>query len=235
MKNRLSKIALLSATFTLLFAGCKKEPTASFAYSATDDGVAHFTNTSENGVSYEWDFGDGTKSKTESPTHSYEAPGTYFVSMTAYSKKEKKSDKVSQNIVIPGPAINIWNGPTMTFTKADGADWTLAANQDRITNNVWITRANNRGLFNIADEVDYSDFVSPTKTEWAYGSLFDAEDLTYNSWENLHGSSPNSMIGKDVVLHLTEDDIYLSFKLTSWASGGAGGMGGFSYERSTQP
>ena len=38
---------------------------------------------------------------------------------------------------------------TKTFTKTDYADWTLEGNQDRITDNVWITRQNNRGLYNI--------------------------------------------------------------------------------------
>jgi hypothetical protein len=40
------------------------------------------------------------------------------------------------------------------------------------------------------------------------------------------------MIGKDAVLHLIADDIYLDIKFLSWT---AGGGGGFSYERSTVP
>ncbi len=43
---------------------------------------------------------------------------------------------------------------TTTFTKSNNADWTLEANQDRITDNVWITRANNSGIFNIATETE---------------------------------------------------------------------------------
>ena len=42
----------------------------------------------------------------------------------------------------------IWQGENITFTKADNADWTLEANQDRITDNVWITRQNNRPVYN---------------------------------------------------------------------------------------
>lgn len=44
-----------------------------------------------------------------------------------------------------------WTGPITTFIKANNADWTLEVNQDRITSNVWITRANNQSVFNIAD------------------------------------------------------------------------------------
>jgi len=42
--------------------------------------------------------------------------------------------------------------PPVTFTKENRADCTLPENQDRITDNVWITRDNTRGLINIARE-----------------------------------------------------------------------------------
>ena len=45
---------------------------------------------------------------------------------------------------------NIWDGPMISFSKADGADFNLESNQDRITSNVWITRGNAGQIFNIA-------------------------------------------------------------------------------------
>ena len=39
--------------------------------------------TSGSGVSYAWDFGDGATGTGQSPTHSYAAPGTYTVGVTA--------------------------------------------------------------------------------------------------------------------------------------------------------
>ena len=46
----------------------------------------------------------------------------------------------------------IWTGSTITFSKAAGADITDAANQDRITDNVWITRGNGGGqMHNLVD------------------------------------------------------------------------------------
>ena len=38
-------------------------------------------------------------------------------------------------------AATIWNGPPISFTKTAGSDPNLAANQDRITANFWLTRA----------------------------------------------------------------------------------------------
>ena len=55
-------------------------------------------------------------------------------------------------LVSSAKAQTIWTGAPMTFTKADYADWTNAANQDRITDNVWLTRKDTQGLFNIAQE-----------------------------------------------------------------------------------
>ena len=45
---------------------------------------------------------------------------------------------------------------TVVFTKPDSADWTLEENQDRITDNVWITRKDIQSLFNIAQEAGFS-------------------------------------------------------------------------------
>lgn len=59
--------------------------------------------------------------------------------------------------------------PKKFFIKADSADWNLPGNQDRISDAVWITRANQRGIFNIASETSYSSTTSPADTEWAFG------------------------------------------------------------------
>lgn len=52
-------------------------PTACAPYTAV------FNNKSLGGVSFTWDFGDGTSSASTSPTHLYSTPGTYRVKLTA--------------------------------------------------------------------------------------------------------------------------------------------------------
>jgi PKD repeat protein len=42
-----------------------------------------FTNKSEDAVSYEWDFGDGTTSTEESPVHTYPGKGKYVPTLYA--------------------------------------------------------------------------------------------------------------------------------------------------------
>jgi len=49
-------------------------------------GIASFTNLSTNGISYLWDFGDGTTPSTLSePNHPYVDTGTYTVTLYAYN------------------------------------------------------------------------------------------------------------------------------------------------------
>ncbi|MCC2548969.1 PKD domain-containing protein, partial [Hymenobacter sp. BT175] len=44
---------------------------------------AQFQNSSLNAVQFSWDFGDGTTSSEQNPTHLYQQPGTYAVRLTA--------------------------------------------------------------------------------------------------------------------------------------------------------
>jgi hypothetical protein len=126
-------------------------------------------------------------------------------------------------------AATIWDGPVLSFSKPDGADWTREAYQDRLTPDVWLTRASNRGLFNIARETAYTQASSPVETEWAFGSLADYASLTFTNWEAWNGRRPPDMVGREAVMRLVSEDVYLAIRFTSWGVA----SGGFSYERST--
>ncbi|MGB3469080.1 MAG: PKD domain-containing protein [Cyclobacteriaceae bacterium] len=45
--------------------------------------TVEFTNATEMGVSYEWDFGDGSLSESENPEHTYSESGEYTITLTA--------------------------------------------------------------------------------------------------------------------------------------------------------
>ena len=127
---------------------------------------------------------------------------------------------------------DVWDGPSIEFTKTGFSDWTLAENQDFITSNVIITRANTQGIFNIAQEASYSAFSSPADTEWAFGTTADLGTLSFFDWQTWNGSNPPAMVGQDAVLHLISEDIFIDIRFTAWGIGtGAGGS--FSYIRST--
>ena len=128
-------------------------------------------------------------------------------------------------------SADIWDGPTISFTKEPGADFTQPENQDIITAMVAITRGDSQGIFNIAQEFGYSG-DSPADTEWAYGTTADIESLVFSDWVVWHDFNPPSSLGRDAVLHLISEDIYIDIRFTSWSVGGGSG-GGFSYIRST--
>jgi len=131
----------------------------------------------------------------------------------------------------------VWTGPTIAFIDAAGSDPSQAQNQDRLTDNVWITRASTKGIFNIKSEPSFTHTLSPVGTEWASGITADYATLTYTDWESwtgsIDGGSPNppSTVGQNAVLHLLSGNIYIDIKFISW--GGSGG--GFTYLRSTAP
>jgi hypothetical protein len=133
---------------------------------------------------------------------------------------------------VPGDTTSstIWKGSNKTFSKADGADHTQASNQDRLTSNVSITRANDGGqIFNITKENTATSNSSPAGTAWSIGNINNINSLTFTNFRSAVGK-PKDVVGKNLVMHLIDDNIYLSLKFTSWSQGK---QGGFAYERST--
>jgi hypothetical protein len=125
---------------------------------------------------------------------------------------------------------NIWSGSTVVFSKADGADFTLESNQDRITPNVWITRGNGGQIFNIAKENSADKGDSPAGTLWSKGNINNIDNLTFQPFR-IGAGQPKAVVGTNLVLFLVEDNVYLSVKFTSWSQGQ---KGGFAYERSSK-
>jgi len=135
----------------------------------------------------------------------------------------------------------IWDGPEITFTKANNANYNLQQNQDRITNSVWITRGNTgSSIFNIFSENSYIPGTSPVGTLWAIGSL-NSNNLSFNDFRAFDGNNKNKPpLNQELVLKITNgttntnDDIHVKVFFTSWSQGNNSG-GGFSYRRSTDP
>lgn len=135
----------------------------------------------------------------------------------------------------PVEAATLWTGPRTTVTKAAFADPTLETNQDRITDNVWLTRGDQQGFYNAKVELGYQS-LSPADTEWALGTLADVSTASFTNFQALvlgSGRFP-ALVGQDIILHLISEDIFIDFKITEWGMRAPGG-GAFTYERSTAP
>lgn len=113
-------------------------PTAAFTSSAAAN-VVSFTNTSVNGASYFWEFGDFTSSTAQNPTHTYTALGNYTVCMTV-TGSNGCTDTLCETVSITSVGIadisfdrqaQIYPNPvqdvlSLRFNKpAEGKTWTL--------------------------------------------------------------------------------------------------------------
>ena len=137
----------------------------------------------------------------------------------------------------------VWDGATVTFSKANNADYTSAQHQDRITDDVWLTRTNSGGaLINYSQESSYDRGTSPRGTLWALGSTSDT-NLSFDNFRDFDGTSSGSGSNRPptntaLVLKITNgttsesDDIHIDIMFTYWASSKSGG---FTYTRSTNP
>lgn len=154
------------------------------------------------------------------------------------------SGNVSENITITvnitdvaEVSLTLWEGPVMTFSKPNGGDPNLEVNQDRITNNVWITRGSNTSngqgqIYNIVSETFATSSSSPAGTEWAQGTFESINNVTFTSFRAAcPNQKPKNVVGQPMLLHLIEDDVYLEVRFTFWAPGKEGG---FAYERTTE-
>jgi hypothetical protein len=132
--------------------------------------------------------------------------------------------------VMPGThAATVWSGPTLEYTQP-APDPAEATNQDRITADVWLTRAASKGLFNAVTETAAAA-NSPADTEWAFGTLTNYASLAYTNWLAwLNGQSPVTLVGQPAVVHIISEDIYIAIEFTFW---GSHASGGFAYQRST--
>lgn len=116
----------------------------------------------------------------------------------------------------------------VNFNKADGADPEVASNQDRMTDNVWITRGNDGGqIYNAKTESIADKVASPAGTLWAVGTVADKDNLSFTPFREAVGK-PKEVVGKNLVMHLVTDDIYVDIKFTGWS---ADKGGSFAYTR----
>ncbi|MDF3129955.1 PKD domain-containing protein, partial [Kiritimatiellaeota bacterium B1221] len=71
-----------------------------------------FTDTSLNTTEWVWDFGDGNSSTEQHPTHTYDQPGIYSVTLTAKNGGDSDVEVQNNYIQVIGPAVAFTVAPT---------------------------------------------------------------------------------------------------------------------------
>ncbi len=117
------------------------------------------------------------------------------------------------------------NADYVIFRKDDYADPTEPINQDCITPEVCISRGDQEGIYNVAQESGYNYDYSPTGVQFAAG--YAGQDLTFTNWRS---SIPRTSwwVLSPMVMQV-EDGATYNLVPFSWTSRGYGG--GFAWAR----
>ena len=128
MKNPYSRNLLVLSIFAGLGAllSCSEDdgtpaPEADFTFEVNGKTLA-VTDASLDAASYAWDFGDGNTSTETSPTHTYEANGSYVVSLTVTNETGSDDKSVAIeviNISIDGDFTD-WDDVPSAISYVDG-------------------------------------------------------------------------------------------------------------------
>ncbi len=201
---------------SVFLASCEKEdtgelegvaPTADFtaAINTTEfPTVVTFTNTSQNGFLYQWEFGDNSTGTGETVTHTYPRGGTYKVRLTAAGRGGTGTSP-EKDVVVPSPCANAsfagltdcaGGGVTVwTYSQAAGAIEVLAADDRTVVSS---SAANSLPACQADDQFSFSGgyqyiYKSGGQTS-VNGACATAADVTTNFRFRPNGSGPAQII-----------------------------------------
>ena len=106
----------------------KKSPIADFVFTP-DNGYApctvQFTSTSTIAIDFIWDFGDGSTSIAENPSHVFSQPGTYTITLKVKNKDGQNQKSAQITILRPYTKailtkVEVYDMP---FIDASGSGW----------------------------------------------------------------------------------------------------------------
>lgn len=116
-----------------------------------------FDNNTENGLNYEWDFGDGATSTTENPSHIYNAAGTYEVRLIANNINTCNStDTIIKEVTVLDDKSYFL--PELTTCKNDAVQIGIRDASDEL-NYLW------KPANLVSDSTDAYPFAFPTTSQ----------------------------------------------------------------------
>jgi gliding motility-associated-like protein len=135
--------------------------------------LVQFTNTSVNYISYTWNFGDGeTVSNVPDPSHVYQNPGTYIVTLIVLGDNGQTTTTVDSVVVLTPaavlaaavPAICVGQADTLKSTgntrvksyNWDFGDGTVVSDSDSTVSHVYATAGTYQARLVVADSLGCS-------------------------------------------------------------------------------
>lgn len=129
---KLFSFASLATMLIVGMSSCSKndstdQPDINFSV-AVNGYTAQFTNTTEGGASYRWDFGDGSTSDEESPSHTYPGKGKYVPTLSVTTKNGNTLEgstviriSKSSSVKLDDNVLTDWDTVTHNVATSDPA------------------------------------------------------------------------------------------------------------------
>lgn len=124
-KTTLSLISFMAiAILTLTMSSCKEDPAdppTVQVFASVDEYTVAFTATVTNADSYAWEFGDGSVSVEQNPSHTYDVSGTYTATITVTG--EGGTANASVEVTISASELEMLTGGA---AMANGKTWVFS-------------------------------------------------------------------------------------------------------------
>ena len=118
----MKKITFLVGLLLLTLTGCEKEPEpiASFSlsnYSPDVGEIISVTNNSIDAFSYLWNDGEGNQTDDFAPMLIYDNPGTYKITLTAFSESGAKQNVTTESVTVVQSYgdVSFWQSGTPAY------------------------------------------------------------------------------------------------------------------------
>jgi len=151
-----------------------------------------------------------------------------IISFFAFVRRSALLACVAATMFSAHAAPTLWTGPNTNYTQSAAHPADVL-----IPGAVSLSRNFSHWLFNTNTDHFGASIGTPSDTEWAFGALTNFASLPYKTFDLFRNGDLSAVLvavpPKPMVVHLINENIYLSLTFTAWPSGG----GFFAYTRST--
>ncbi len=189
------------------------KPAAGFTHSfVCDSNYIRFSNTSldtsQPGISYVWDFGDGQFSNLSNPIHIYQADGNYTVKLKINTGNSCTNDSISLPVLFSRFSISITPDQTINYGQSVSLNTNTAADSYDWSPGKWLNDSTIRNPVS----VPYEDITYTLVAKNGNCSATDTVNITVIQNDYLYmptGFTPNSDGKNDVIRPLINGRITL--------------------------